>query len=171
MSLGGQGQGVHSRPADRAGQPGAGQRWRRPHKPVGRRRNEKKPAEVGWETTEGVRIFTHIHPICQLLEDGEVRWETIGEYFFYFFQKNKNKDGEERWGTVGDALRFLVMEFPHLDLSSQLITLIICNFIFDWTQGFFRYGKKSMPSKKCEISEISDQIQTNSIFLKQISRI
>ena len=92
-------------------------------------------------------IYAHIHPICQLLEDGEVRWETIGEYFFYFFQKNKNKDGEERWGTVGDALRFLVMEFPHLDLSSQLISLIICNFVFDWTQGFFGMEKNRCPAK------------------------
>jgi len=29
------------------------------------------------------------NPICQLLGDEELEWETIGEWFFWFFQKTR----------------------------------------------------------------------------------
>ena len=60
----------------------------------------KKPA---WEKTRegggsGVRkaayFYAQVRSIWQLLEDGELGWETIRDYFFDFSQKIK--DGEEK---------------------------------------------------------------------------
>ena len=39
-------------------------------------------------------FYAQGNPICQLLEDRELVWGTIGEYFLPFFQKNK--DGKKK---------------------------------------------------------------------------
>ena len=56
---------------------------------------EKKVArEERWGATERAHFYAQGNPICQLLEDRELGWKTIGECFFDFFQKYK--DGEEK---------------------------------------------------------------------------
>ena len=62
---------------------------------VGRSPREKKTREGGGS---GVRKAAYFYAqgrsIWQLLEDGELGWETIRDYFFDFSQKIK--DGEEK---------------------------------------------------------------------------
>ena len=62
---------------------------------AGRSPREKKTREGGGS---GVRKAAYFYAqgrsIWQLLEDGELGWETIGDYFFDFSQKIK--DGEEK---------------------------------------------------------------------------
>ena len=39
-------------------------------------------------------FYAQENPICQLLENRELGWGTIGEYFLPFFKKNK--DGKKK---------------------------------------------------------------------------
>jgi len=53
-------------------------------------RDGKKPAASRMGNDgRSAQIYAHIHPICQLLKDGEVGWEIIGECFFFFFLKKQ----------------------------------------------------------------------------------
>ena len=64
----------------------------------GRRRRQKKKVtrEERWEATERAHFYAQGNPICQLLGDGKLGWETIGKWFFDSFFFQKNKDGEEK---------------------------------------------------------------------------
>ena len=42
----------------------------------------------------GAYFYAQGNPICQLLGDEELEWETIGEWFFLVFPKDEN--GEEK---------------------------------------------------------------------------
>jgi len=46
------------------------------------------------EGRSGAYFYAQGMSICQLLGDGILEWEIVGECFFSYFKK-KNKDGEE----------------------------------------------------------------------------
>jgi hypothetical protein len=63
---------------------------------VGKKRAMKKKSRGSSdrESRRSAYFYAQGRPIYQLLADGELEWETIGEYFFAFSQKNK--DGKEK---------------------------------------------------------------------------
>ena len=68
---------------------GAKERWRR--------KEEERQKKRSWERGDGERrkcahFYAQGNPICQLLRDGKLEWETIGEWFFGFFSKKKDEE-------------------------------------------------------------------------------
>jgi hypothetical protein len=45
------------------------------------------------EQRSSAHFYAQSRAICQLLKDGEDKWDTIGEEFFSFFLKNEDGEG------------------------------------------------------------------------------
>ena len=75
-----------------------------------------------WERGDGERrkcahFYAQGNPICQLLRDGKLEWETIGEWFFGFF--SKKKDEEEKQDTLVDTFT----SFFRLNSTTKTLTM------------------------------------------------
>ena len=63
----------------------------------------------GCAADTSAHIYAHGGAFSELGINGNLGWETVGEDFFCFCQKNKNDNLE--WGTLGDALNCAIDYF------------------------------------------------------------
>ena len=71
----------------------------------------------GCAADTSAHIYAHGGAFSELGINGNLGWETVGEDFFCFCQKNKN--GNLRWGTLGDAL--ICLEYPFKNNCEKIL--------------------------------------------------